>query len=221
MSLQYFICAQLSYAITSAFIRSSLCGSLLRIAQGRRHKFILWAIIATSILSATSIVTGVLTQAYPIQGLWDMNVSLHVKVRLRGQGYLQKFLFAFSATSVAQDLVIAVMPTLILWNLQKSRAERVRLMLLLGLGASAAFAILVRIFFLLDQPYEKFGKSPIFICTIFELGVAIIAGSLAPLRISVVEWWSDIMGQKWQKVRAQAQFQSPNTCRQEDSHQPS
>jgi len=207
MTYQYFICAQISYAITSVFIRSSLCASLLRIAQKRRHKAILGAVIATSILSATAVVTGTLTQAYPIQGLWDMDISLNTKVQLRGQKYFQKFLFVFSAISVAQDIVIAAMPALILWDLQKSRAERIRLMLLLGLGASAAIAILIRILFLTDQQYEKYGKSPIFICTIIELGIAIIAGSLAPLRMSVAEWWIDVRGRKWQKLRAQAQSQ--------------
>jgi hypothetical protein len=164
--------------------------------------------MVTSVLNATVTVTGILTQAEPVQGLWDMEVGQNVKVRFRGEGYLQKFLLVFSAISIAQDIAIAAMPTAILWNLQKSRRERVRLMVLLGLGAGAAIAIFVRIFFLMSTQYAKHGMAPIFICTILELGIAIIAGSLAPLRKSFEKWWNGCRGGDSQRMRLQSRSQS-------------
>lgn len=156
-------------------------------------------------MSSTVVVAGMLTQASPIQGMWDIDVSLNFPFYHKGRQYVTRFLYAFSAISIAQDLALAVMPAVILWNLHKKPAERMRLMLLLGLGASAAVAVLVRIFFLMDRPYKRFGKPPIFICSIVEMGIAIIAGSLAPLRMAMKGWWKNITGREWQRMRAQAQ----------------
>ncbi|KAF2684896.1 hypothetical protein K458DRAFT_403840 [Lentithecium fluviatile CBS 122367] len=207
--LQHDLIAQILYALTSIPIRASLCASLLRIAQERTHKIILWSIIPTSFISAAVMIAGALTKVSPIRAIWDIDYAMDVDAKFQPPRYQLSFLLTFTGLAVAQDLIVAGMPVVLLWNLHKSRAERIRLMLLLGLGASAAVALLVRIYFLIPQVYAKHQKVPIFICTIFELGVAIVGGSLAALRKAIKEWWEDVTDQEWQKLRSQSVVQSP------------
>jgi hypothetical protein len=126
----------------------------------------------------------------------------------RDLSWIHKFIFPFTALSVAQDLILATMPATILWHLQRGRGERIRLMLLLGLGSSAAVATLVRIYFLTSEVLAIHGNGPAFICTALELSLAMIAGSMAPLRKSIARTWNCIRGRKWLVLRKNTQTQS-------------
>lgn len=190
--------------MTATLTRVGLCASLLRLAQERRHKLILWAIIR-SVISFLIAIVGILTQVSPIRGLWEAHINFDVKVHVRSGSYLQKFMFVFSGMSIGEDVATAIMPAIILWNLQKRPSERIQLIVLLGLGASAAIAISIRAYFLTTEPYRHYGRPPIFICTIFELGIAIVAGSLAPLKKAAVECWHILTRRKWQKLRTHCQ----------------
>ncbi|PVI03789.1 hypothetical protein DM02DRAFT_503837, partial [Periconia macrospinosa] len=173
----YYYLAQVTYTLATVSIRFSIGLSLLRIARTRWHRVILyitlWVMIVTALLTGITLVT----LATDIQTQFEVP-----KVRNR-IGILRVMIFVFSGASAAEDIAILLMPYFILYDLQRNKAEKRGLLILLMLGGVAIVANMARIPFLPgisnSGPESRLG---LFFCSMFELGLGIVAGSAVTLR---------------------------------------
>ncbi|KAM0324679.1 hypothetical protein ACHAQA_008072 [Verticillium albo-atrum] len=90
----------------------------------------------------------------------------------------------YSVFAVMSDLIFAILPGVIVWNLQLHRRTKILLFPLLAMGCVASFAVVVRFPFLpkFREPDFLWNTVDIAIWSTVEQGLAITAGSLATLK---------------------------------------
>lgn len=111
-------------------IKGSICVCLLRIADTRR-RFVwsLWTIIAATTIAPVIFILTIANICHPITALWGettgvCNSSLNSNVS-----------YFFSAVSIFTDWAIAILPGVLLWNVQMKRRVKGSVAVILGLAA--------------------------------------------------------------------------------------
>jgi hypothetical protein len=161
-------------------VKCSICFTLLRLAdRKKRFCYILYAIMALSIIAGIVTIIGVLNACKPLRAFWGevegtCNADISVAIGL----YL-------SATCIATDFVLAVLPAVMLWDVQIKRRVKIYIVAILALGALASVSTIVRIPYLLrySEP-DRILKTaaPLSCWTVGEVAIGICAGPIAQLR---------------------------------------
>ncbi|CAI6341504.1 unnamed protein product [Periconia digitata] len=186
----FYYLAQLTYTLAIVCTRTSIALALLRIARKKWHQAILYGTIALMSVTALATAATLAASTSHIQKQFDSGT----RPRSRSDA-LRTMVFIFSATSAVEDIVIVVMPYLMLYNLQRDRAERRGLILLLAMGGAAIVANVARIPFLPGVGRSGPGqRAGLFFCSLFELGIGMLAGSAVMLRTTWRQFWE---GRGW------------------------
>ncbi|RQM07997.1 hypothetical protein DH86_00003615 [Scytalidium sp. 3C] len=93
--------------------------------------------------------------------------------------------FFFSAVEILTDWSLAILPGILLWHIQMKAKVKLSVAVILGLGAFASCATIVRLRYLslYSNPAEfMFSTGKIGLWSVIEEGIGIIAGSLHALR---------------------------------------
>ncbi|KAG6358995.1 hypothetical protein INS49_012515 [Diaporthe citri] len=177
---------QIFYCAALVFIKASICATLLRIAVVPTHRAIAWATLAMAICSALIVFISLFVLCRPLPATWTGEGTCAAPATLAILSYF------VSASSLVTDLVCAVLPGFMLYKTQMKMATRVSVTVVLGLGAIASVATIIR------MPYIKFYFNPaedylyrvcnVALWCIFETGIGIVAGCLPPLRRLVKRW---------------------------------
>jgi hypothetical protein len=88
-------------------------------------------------------------QCLPVDHYWNRVNPLH-KGSCHDPSFVANSTYAQSGLSIVTDLTYAILPILIVRKLQMSRYKRASLSLMLGLGAVASVAVVVRIPYIVD-----------------------------------------------------------------------
>lgn len=177
----WFVMVQIFYAVATAPIRSSIAAALLRFTStNRTHTFVLRSIIVITCLTSVITIVGVVTQAHPLDSIWD---AAHAKGPLSALE-VHWFSYFIAVMSIILDLAIASMPILVLWETTLQRSVKVSLAALLALGALTCFATIAALVFLVLYSDEEGlnGRGALALCHVVELGVGMIAGSAAAIK---------------------------------------
>ncbi|KAH8657950.1 hypothetical protein BX600DRAFT_468437 [Xylariales sp. PMI_506] len=162
------------------FIKCSICLTLLRIAIIKWHRITLWILIAITVVSTIFVDVYILIQCRPIPTLWGgaegtcLPSSITVAIT-----------FVISALNLVTDVTTAVLPFLMLRQVQMTRSKKQAVVAILSLGVLASIATIARLPF--AQAYYAtsdylVGIGDIILWTVVECDLALIAGSLPMLR---------------------------------------
>ncbi|KAK8115691.1 hypothetical protein PG984_012193 [Apiospora sp. TS-2023a] len=184
---------QITYAWSLPFIKCSICFSLFRITNERRHTIPLWCVMILATFSAMLGFVAVLITCQPIARNWDP--ALSNVGSCMDYAIIQNISYFISASSIITDWACAILPCFIVWNLNIKRKLKVSVAVVLALGAVASFQFFItrpiplQIHSLLCAladtwiPPRRTDKiANIVIWSEIECGVGIIAGSLPSLR---------------------------------------
>ncbi|KAJ3540334.1 hypothetical protein NM208_g5108 [Fusarium decemcellulare] len=177
---------QIFYCAALVFIKASICVTLLRIAIVPTHRIIAWATLLMAIASALIVFISLFVLCRPLPSTWTGEGKCAAPATLAILSYF------VSASSLVTDLVCAVLPGFMLYKTQMKTATKVSISFVLGLGAIASVATIVR------MPYIAFYFNPaedylyrvcnVALWCVFETGIGIVAGCLPPLRKLVKRW---------------------------------
>ncbi|EEA25217.1 hypothetical protein TMatcc_006559 [Talaromyces marneffei ATCC 18224] len=176
-----FFIAEFFYASGAAVIKCSIAFTLLRIAASRQ--FFTWAIISIMVasgLSAIIFMVGVANICHPITTLWGETTNGTCNPKLDSD-----ISFFFSAIEIVTDFALAILPAILLWDIQMKKTVKFSVIIILGMAAFASCATIVRLRYLslYSNPAEfMFSTGAIGLWSIIEEGIGIIAGSLPALR---------------------------------------
>jgi hypothetical protein len=177
------VIVQISYAISTAPIRSSVAAGLLRFTRGQEeYKFILKAVIAASCITAVVTTIGATTQAMPLKGLWTVDSRT---------GWPSSFLeaewytYLIYAVSIVLDATIAVVSYRLLWTTSLEFKKKLSIATLLALGAVASLSTIAALVLsiLRQEEIGLGGRVGLNMIMVAELGIGIIAGSAAALKL--------------------------------------
>ncbi|OKL56914.1 hypothetical protein UA08_07739 [Talaromyces atroroseus] len=160
-----FFIAEFFYASGAVLIKSSIAVTLLRIDDSRRPiKYTIWAIMIATGVSAIVFIIGVANICHPITTLWGQTTTGTCDNKLNSD-----VSFFFSAIEIMTDWSLAIIPGILLWNLQMRKRVKFMLIIILGLAA-------------FDPSEFMFSTGKIGLWSVIEEGIGIFAGSLPALR---------------------------------------
>ncbi|KAL7943588.1 hypothetical protein V8C42DRAFT_327922 [Trichoderma barbatum] len=176
-----FFIAEYFYASSTVFIKCSIAITLLRIAESRRrYRWTIWSVIVATIISCIVFIAGISNICHPITTLWGETTTGSCNLELNSD-----VSFFFSAVEIITDWTLAFLPGALLWNVQMKSRVKFSVAIILGMGAFASCATIVRLRYLTlyNNPAEfMFSTGKIGLWSIIEEGIGIIAGSLHSLR---------------------------------------
>ncbi|KAK4214934.1 hypothetical protein QBC37DRAFT_439838 [Rhypophila decipiens] len=180
--------------LAAVWSKTSFGMTLLRIISGKKTRLLVWGIIVSMNLAMSVNVVTSWVQCYPsllpvpgstleVQGnsgmslkCWDGRVGVYYGI------------FA-GAYSGLMDIVLALLPWSVLWNLQIRRKEKIGIAVAMGMGVFAGGAAIVKcskIPVMLDGDFTYEGHHLI-IWGSAEVAITIMAASIPVLRVLVRE----------------------------------
>lgn len=130
MSKQSVTFWQIFYVSSSLFIKTSICVQLLRIASNKLCKLFLWCLIALTVLiTLTAMIVG-LVRCQPLAASWDPSLGTCMD-----QGILVILTYVVSGMNILIDWSVAIVPVIILWDVQMHRTLKIMANLVMGIGA--------------------------------------------------------------------------------------
>ncbi|KAI3576205.1 hypothetical protein IWW34DRAFT_808118 [Fusarium oxysporum f. sp. albedinis] len=161
------------------------------------HRVVAWMTLAMAVICAMIVFISLFVLCKPLSATWTGDGKWSPPSAL---AILACFV---SASSILTDIICAALPALMLYKAQMKLATKVSISMVLGLGALASVATIIRMPFVLFY----FHPNPDYLCQSFlldsksqhrhchvslwstvEAGIGIIAGSLPALRKFVKRW---------------------------------
>ncbi|KAJ0107919.1 hypothetical protein J7T55_007131 [Diaporthe amygdali] len=178
----WYIC-EVIYAPISAMVRTSVALFLLRVATEPVHKWVIYGNLA---------IVYVISVVFTFIAIFQCNPPSYFYEQVLGKpggcmniNVLPNAVIAHSVIGAVTDLVFAALPVAMLWDVQLNKRTKVVVALLLGMGAVAGIALVVRIPFvkrLAITPDFLFETVDVAIWSVMEPSLGIIAGCVATLR---------------------------------------
>ncbi|RDK46528.1 P-type ATPase [Aspergillus phoenicis ATCC 13157] len=199
---------QMLYLWASAVAKVAIALALLRLAVRPLHRFILWTVIGTVICIGLVFWLILLLDCRPIGYFWGQINPLKSGTCLP-TNILLIIAYIYSSLSIVCDFTLGIFPAALIWGLHMSPRTKVALGAILGLGAVASVAVVIRLPYLKHYADADFLYSTyqIAIWSVMETGLAIIAGSLITLR-PLFRWFLD--------GNSSYRLDKPHYVRQED-----
>ncbi|UPK90057.1 hypothetical protein LCI18_000992 [Fusarium solani-melongenae] len=167
---EYMLYSQVTYGTTVPLIKASVVFMLLRITVEPKYR---WTLYIMQLLATVMAIVGIvasLTYCTPVRAYWNP---------LLGKWY------AWTGMGIVTDWCCAVLPYFVVRKLQMNRRSKRIVMLILGLGALASTATIVRAPYLqyyLATKDKLYWNGHISLWCQLESGIAITAASLPSLR---------------------------------------
>ncbi|QDS71168.1 hypothetical protein FKW77_010094 [Venturia effusa] len=178
--IKLFFIAEFFYAAGACAIKCSIAITLMRIV-GVQKAFVwgLWFIMGASFASSVIFIAGIANICHPINTLWG---EAHGVCNLKLNSDVS---FFFSAVEIVTDCTLAILPWILLRNIQMKFTVKISVVVILGMAALASCATIVRLRYLsmYSDPVEfMYATGKIGLWSIIEEGTGIFAGSLPALR---------------------------------------
>ncbi|KAL7275531.1 hypothetical protein RUND412_001515 [Rhizina undulata] len=179
MMLNYI--SQVLYVVATALVKMSICLFLLRLAATPTFRKICKGLLifigAYSALSAI----GVSMTCIPVARIWDKTVE----GECMSSDALTIMAYGYSAVGMLTDFSLVFLPVPMLWRLRIPRRQKALLCLILGFGAFASTATIVKITY--NVNYGKTGDflwdcTNLTIWSILELDIGIITASMPAVK---------------------------------------
>lgn len=125
-----FFIAEFFYSSCTVPIKSSICITLLRIADARRRfVWTIWLVIGATVVASIVFILVIANICHPITALWGETTGVCNPILNSSVS------FFFSAVSIVTDLTLAILPAILLIPLQMRWRVKISVVLMLGLAA--------------------------------------------------------------------------------------
>ncbi|CCT66610.1 related to integral membrane protein PTH11 [Fusarium fujikuroi] len=170
----------LGYALTMISCKLSIGYFLLRVTTEKIQRWTIYLAMFSTALSCGIFFFVTLFQCHPISYFWNKDQD----GKCIDPGVVIGLAALYSVFAVGSDLVFALLPGWIVWNLQLHKRTKYSLIPLLAMGCIASAAVIARFPYLhlLGDPDFLWNTTDIAIWSTIEQGLAITASSLATLR---------------------------------------
>ncbi|KPM45562.1 hypothetical protein AK830_g943 [Neonectria ditissima] len=177
---EYMLYSQVTYGITVPLVKASIVFMLLRINVEQKYR---WTLYGMQVLATATAVMGIiasLTYCTPVRAYWNPLLG-----RCGDFNRVVIIGYVWTAVSIVTDWWFATLPYFVVRKLQMNRRSKRVVMIILGLGALASTATIVRAPYLqyyLATKDKFYWNGHISLWCQIESGIAITAASLPSLR---------------------------------------
>lgn len=126
----------LTYICALAVVKSSICVTMLRIANTMKwFRFAVYALLTTTWLTWTTTFVGVLLLCRPIAGNWDSSLVLSGQAKCATMDAMIALSYTSTASTILTDLACAVLPAFLLKNMQMALKTKILVGVLLSFAS--------------------------------------------------------------------------------------
>ncbi|KAL6691185.1 hypothetical protein J3F84DRAFT_387059 [Trichoderma pleuroticola] len=179
-ALKYWYFCYIWYCVTMILTKISIGYFLLRITVERIHTWIIGTVMLVTVVTGIVFFFVTMLQCAPVSYFWDKNqhgscINIDVIITLT---------YIYSACSVICDFTFALLPIVLIMQLQMNSKTKIALIPIMLMACVASAAVVVRFPYVKDFKNIDFlwATIDIAIWSTTEQGLAITAGSLATLR---------------------------------------
>lgn len=140
MSQLYYMC-EISYAVTTVTLKSSIAILLLRFATSRPLKLLVWCTTVFYCAYGVALVVIMALQCIPAQRYWDPATP---GICIPRQIFAD-LLYVHAANSIVTDGIYSFLPIVLIWNTKMATRTKLSLAIVLGLGLGVAVVNIARI----------------------------------------------------------------------------
>ncbi|KAE8383146.1 hypothetical protein BDV26DRAFT_252203 [Aspergillus bertholletiae] len=171
---------QIFYTLAATAMRLSISITLLRFTSSRVHVAFLYGIMVVSTVAGTALLFFTIFQCSPISYYWrrlEIQGECHDSIEVN-------LIYFYSGMDAICDIAIGFLPAVLIRKLTINRRTKAGIAVLLGLGCVAISGVIARIPFvhLMTKSEFLYQTTWMAICSDFETGIGIIAGSLMVMR---------------------------------------
>ncbi|GFP60294.1 hypothetical protein ACSS6W_000105 [Trichoderma asperelloides] len=179
-ALMYWYFCYIWYCVTMVLTKISIGYFLLRITVERIHNWIILVVMSLSVITGICFLFITTFQCHPISFFWNKNQDgscINIDVIIA-------FTYLYSAFSVICDFTFALLPIVLIMQLQMNSKTKIALIPVMLMACVASVAVVVRFPYVKDFKTVDFlwATIDIAIWSTVEQGLAITAGSLATIR---------------------------------------
>ncbi|OAK93614.1 hypothetical protein IQ06DRAFT_236142 [Phaeosphaeriaceae sp. SRC1lsM3a] len=201
--LHFWYFCEVFYTMSTSLLKIAVGFFLLRITINPIHIWIIRTIMIITAFVGTTYTVLVLCQCRPISFWWDL--SPDAKGECLSASLVVIFTYVVSALNSFADWTFGLLPIFIVKDLQMKKRAKVIVSSVIGLAAIGSTATIIRLPYTgTMKPYKGdflYRTTDFAIWTTVEVGVGIVAGSMATLRPLVSstmgssgqssgKWWS-------------------------------
>ncbi|KAL6809507.1 hypothetical protein V8C40DRAFT_259173 [Trichoderma camerunense] len=179
-ALKYWYFCYIWYCVTMILTKISIGYFLLRITVERIHTWIIGSVMLVTVVTGIVFFFVTMLQCAPVSYFWDKTgngscINIDVIIILT---------YIYSACSVICDFTFALLPIVLIMQLQMNSRTKIALIPIMLMACVASAAVVVRFPYVKDFKNIDFlwATTDIAIWSTTEQGLAITAGSLATLR---------------------------------------
>ncbi|CAI6336037.1 unnamed protein product [Periconia digitata] len=173
----------LFYSCSTICSKISIGFFLLRIAVRKIHTWVIYGAMMVSVLCGAAFFFVTMFQCNPVSFFWTKHIE-GIEGTCVNMSVVIGLAYLYSSLAILSDFTFALLPALLVMNLQLARKTKYALVPLLTMGCVASAAVVARLPYLqrIDSPDFLWATLDIAIWSTVEQGLAIIAGSLATCR---------------------------------------
>ncbi|KAL4931364.1 uncharacterized protein BDV17DRAFT_256685 [Aspergillus undulatus] len=191
VAMKYWWLCEIAYCFSSIGCKISVCIFLLRITVKRVHIWILYTVMALTVITGLVFMFIMLLQCKPLEYFWtrtafDPNVTgscIDIEIVIN-------MTYVYSAFAALCDFTVGILPISLVHKLHMRKQTKFAVVGILGMACIASSAVIVRIPFVktFSNPDFLWATIEIAIWSNIEAGLGITAGSLATLRPLLRHW---------------------------------
>lgn len=143
------------YVISLVLIKSSICMTMLRIGSPIKVlRVCVYVLLGLSVATFVATFVGILCLCRPVEANWNTALVLEGKATCSTMDAMIGLSYFSTASSIATDLACAVLPGLIVWNMQLPKKTKISVCVLLSFGSMACISTMIR------TPYIRYYRNP-------------------------------------------------------------
>ncbi|KAL4997378.1 hypothetical protein BDV10DRAFT_169538 [Aspergillus recurvatus] len=190
-AMRYWWLCEIAYCFASVGCKISVCIFLMRITIKRIHLWILYTVMALTVITGLVFMFIMLLQCKPLEYFWtrtalDPAIEGHcIDIQI-----VIAMTYVYSAFAALCDFTVGTLPIFLVNKLQMRRKTKLAVVGILSMACIASSAVIVRIPFVKTFADTDFlyATIEIAIWSNIEVGLGITAGSLATLRPLLRKW---------------------------------
>ncbi|KAK0113837.1 hypothetical protein ONS95_014084 [Cadophora gregata] len=190
---RYWYYCEWAYVITMCMIKVAITILYLRLFIEKWQRRVIWITLVIVIATGVAYLLAVVLQCVPVTFIWHRyEPNTTHKGFCLPRGIVLGGTYIHSAVSAISDFTLAGLPVVLLWNVRFAFWKKFWIGVMMGLGAIAVIATLIRLRFIeslvikKDFLYHTFGVA---IWSTVEPGIALFAVCLSVLRPLAARFW--------------------------------
>ncbi|KAJ5972513.1 uncharacterized protein N7479_002431 [Penicillium vulpinum] len=191
IAMRYWWLCEIAYCFASVGCKISVCIFLMRITIRPLHIWLLYIVMALTVIAGLVFMFLMLLQCSPLEYFWT-RLAQDPKIigKCIDMTIIVNMTYVYSAFAALCDFTVGLLPIFLVRNLHMRRQTKIAVMGILSMACIASSAVIVRIPFVesFQNPDFLYATYQIAIWSNVEAGLGITAGSLATLRPLLRKW---------------------------------